>query len=79
MAFTLSHHCRKMAATKRFSEQDVLAAANEPSITYESYNHPGQHRHVRGGLVAVVDRDQGLVITTYRNVERTALRANQVA
>jgi hypothetical protein len=74
--FTLSHHARKQALAK-FTVESVLEAANNPSVTYPSLNHPNQHRHVRGDVVAVVDRGSRLIVTTYRNTVTTPLRLDQ--
>jgi hypothetical protein len=75
----LSHHAKQQGRNKGYTEAEILDAALNPTLTYESHSHPWQHRHVRGGLCAVVDRATGLVVTVYANVDRTALRADQVA
>jgi hypothetical protein len=53
----------------------VFLAATEPTVRYESRRNGGGMRHVRGDVVAIVDR--GAVITFYRNVVETPLRADQ--
>lgn len=75
----LTRHCREQAAAKGYTEAQVLDAANNPTTTYESRNHPGQHRHIKGDLCVVVDRARRQVITLYVNVEKTALRPDQLA
>lgn len=73
---TLTRHARQQARLKRFDLEDVYAAAERPTVTY-AHTREGQHRHIRNGLVAVVDRADQRVITVYRDVEVTPLRADQ--
>lgn len=75
--FRLNTHSAKQATMKGFAHEDVLAAANNPSHTYPNGRYPGQVRHVRNGLVAVVDPKRGEVVTVYKDQEKTALRADQ--
>ncbi len=75
--YVLTHHCKAQAEAKGIRESRILRAAENPTVTYESRNHPGQHRHVRDGIVAIVDRERQVVVTVYLNVERTALRPDQ--
>lgn len=74
MRFT--KHILEMAARKNFDMALVKLAAERPTITYASRNHPGQMRHVRGDYVVVV-RD-GVAITCYQNVVKTPLRKDQL-
>lgn len=76
MTMTLTRHAGQQAMRKGISLAAVLRAANEPSVTYE-HRVPGQHRHIYGGIVTVVDRAAGHVITVYANVVETPLRADQ--
>lgn len=76
-AYRLTGHAAKQAAAKGFSHEDILSAANDPEIVSDNGRYPGQKRHVRGNIVAVVDPIRQHVITAYVNVERTAPRADQ--
>lgn len=75
--YSLHPHAERQAREKGFARADVLAAANDPHHTYPNGRYPGQMRHVRNGLVAVVDPSRSLVVTTYRDQEKTALRPDQ--
>lgn len=75
--FTLTAHAIKQAQEKGVEIAEVLSAANRPSITYANGRVPGQMRHVRGDLVTVVDPISERVITLYRNVIETDVRADQ--
>ena len=55
----------------------VMGAANSPTVAYESNRHPGQWKHIRGEWCAVVDPRAGKVITFFRNVVETDIRADQ--
>lgn len=77
MQYELSGHARRQAKEKGFSEDAVLRAAHQPSVTYDNGRYPGQKRHIRDGVVAVVDPERGRVVTVYSNVEKTKLRTNQ--
>jgi hypothetical protein len=78
-AYHLTPHAASQAAAKGWSEADVLAAADDPDLVTENRRYPGQRRHVRGDLVAVVDPAEHTVVTVYLNVTRTPLRPDQVA
>lgn len=75
--YRLTHHAQKQAAAKGWSSEDVLLAANNPLHTYPSGRVPGQVRHVRGDLVAIVDPAQKRVITVYQDVIETDVRRDQ--
>ena len=75
--FRLAHHAEKQSALKGFTKDDGLAAANEPTLTYDNKRRPGQRRHIRGKVCAVVDPGTGLVVTVYENVTATPLRSDQ--
>jgi hypothetical protein len=75
--FTLSGHAQQQIRAKGWSEDQVLHAANNPSITYDNGRFPGQKRHIHGDIVAVVHPESQKVITAYRNVEETDLRTDQ--
>lgn len=77
MTYTLHPHALKQASLKGISTNSVLQAANHPTITYENRRFEGQRRHIRDDVVAVVDEARSLVITVYRNVVETDLRADQ--
>lgn len=72
--FTLSGHAAQQARSKGWSEDDVLHAANNPSITYANGRYEGQMRHIHGDVVAVVHPVSQKVVTVYRNVEETDVR-----
>lgn len=76
----LTAHARKQAREKGFDVYSLLAAAGCPSVAYPHGSaHPGQYRHIRDGVVVVVDRATKRVITAYLNVIETPLRPDQLA
>ena len=75
--FTLSGHAAQQARAKGWTEDQVLAAANDPHTTYANGRYPGQMRHIRDDLVAVVHPESRKVVTVYQNVKETDLRADQ--
>lgn len=75
--FTLSGHAAQQARAKGWTEDDVLSAANDPHVTYDNGRYPGQKRHIRGDLVAVVHPESQKVVTVYKNVVETPLRPDQ--
>jgi hypothetical protein len=75
--YTLSGHASQQATAKGFSPDDILAAANDPHTTYDNGRFPGQKRHIRGDIVAVVHPEAQKVVTVYRNVTETDLRPDQ--
>lgn len=75
--FTLTAHAIKQANEKGFPVEAVLSAADFPGITYDNGRFPGQRRHIRGDIVAVVDPVKQTVITVYKNVVETDLRPDQ--
>lgn len=78
MQYRITHHAARQAAVKGFAIDAVIRAAQSPSITYPSgKRHPGQVRHIRDGIVAVVDPVTATVVTVYENVRETALRPDQ--
>ncbi|RZU35958.1 hypothetical protein EV284_3441 [Streptomyces sp. BK022] len=75
--YRLTHHAQKQAQAKGWTSQQVLDAANRPHHTYPSGRVPGQYRHVKGDIVAIVDPVQHRVVTVYQDVEETDLRPDQ--
>lgn len=75
--YRLDPHAARQANQKGFSHSDVLAAANDPHVTYDNGRYPDQKRHIRGDIVAVVHPESKRVITTYLNVAETDLRPDQ--
>lgn len=75
--YRLTYHAQKQAAAKGWTSEDVLLAANKPLHTYPSGRVPGQVRHVRGDLVAIVDPVEHRVVTVYQDVAETAVRKDQ--
>lgn len=76
--YRLNPHAAKQVAAKGFKTEDVLAAANDPCHTYDNGRYVGQKRHVRGGIVAVVDPVRRVVITVYQDQCKTPAREDQV-
>ena len=75
--YSLHPHAAKQAREKGFDLDAVLSAANQPAHTYPNGRYAGQMRHVRAGIVAVVDPKRRLVITVYTDQRETALRTDQ--
>jgi hypothetical protein len=76
--YRLNTHAAKQAAAKGFSQADVLSAANDPHHTYDNGRYVGQKRHVRAGIVAVVDPVRRVVITVYQDQCLTPVRSDQM-
>lgn len=76
-AFRITRHALAQAKAKGFAVQSVILAAAAPSVTYANGRYAGQMRHIRDGIVAVVDIRTRTIITVYANVTETALRADQ--
>jgi len=75
--FSLHPHAAKQATMKGLDHAAVLDAANNPHHTYPNGRYPGQIRHIRNGIVAVVDPSRQQVITVYEDQRETALRPDQ--
>jgi hypothetical protein len=75
--YRLSFHAQRQAQQKGWSSKEVLLAANSPLHTYRNGRFEGQFRHVRNGLVAVVNPATSLVVTVYADTKETELRADQ--
>ena len=75
--YTLSGHAATQARAKGWSEDAILAAANDPQTTYANGRYEGQMRHIRGDVVAVVHPASQKVVTVYQNVRETDLRPDQ--
>ena len=75
--YRLTRHAYEQARAKGFSTEAVLRAAQDPTVTYANGRFAGQMRHIRDGIVAIVDPTSGAVITVYANVTETALRPDQ--
>jgi hypothetical protein len=73
----LSRHAAAQAVRKGFPLLDVILAANDPATIYDNGRYPGQTRHIRGRICAVIDHDSAEVVTIYENVATTALRDDQ--
>lgn len=74
---TLTHHAQKQATEKGIPHHLVLDAANNPSHTYENGRYAGQKRHIKNGIVAVVETASKRVRTVYKDQEETAIRPDQ--
>lgn len=70
-------HVMKKAQSLGVTLSEVMRAADTPEHTFESRRFPGQMRHVRNGIVAVVDPKDKKVITAYKAVEETDIRPDQ--
>ena len=75
--FTLSGHAAQQARAKGWTEDQVLDAAHNPSVTYANGRYEGQMRHIKDDLVAVVHPASRKVVTVYQNVTETDLRPDQ--
>lgn len=75
--YSLHPHAARQATSKGWSHSEVLEAANAPHTTYENRRYPGQMRHIRGDLVAIVDPERKQVVTVYKNITETDLRPDQ--
>jgi hypothetical protein len=78
MAYRFTLHAQHVARAKRFHPLAMLDAANDPDVSYASHLHPGQHKHIKGDLCVVVDREKGMIITAFLNVVETPLRPDQM-
>lgn len=74
MQFT--QHALSKIGTDADLHKAVFLAATEPTLTYESRRNGGGMRHVRGDVVAIVDR--GAVITFYTHKDETPIRPDQM-
>ena len=75
--YRLTAHALRQSLAKGFNPDAVLRAASDPAITYANGRYVGQVRHIRDGIVAVVDPTAHSVITVYANVVETDLRPDQ--
>jgi hypothetical protein len=75
--YRLHPHAARQAQAKGFHPDRVLQAANDPHHTYPNGRYPGQKRHVRDGIVAVVDPGKNEVVTVYEDQRETAPRDDQ--
>lgn len=75
--YSLHPHAAKQASMKGFAHSEVLAAANDPAHTYPNGRYAGQMRHIRNGIVAVVDPLRKQVVTVYEDQRETTLRPDQ--
>lgn len=75
--YRITHHAKTQAESKGFTVADIQAAAMHPSVTYANGRYPNQMRHIRNGLVAVVDTVNRTVVTIYADVIETDLRPDQ--
>ena len=76
--WTTTSHARRQAQSKGFDTYDLLAAAGAPEVTYaHGPAYPGQYRHIRAGIVTVVDPTARRIITVYVNVTETPIRPDQ--
>lgn len=76
--YRLTAHAKRQATLKGVAWDFLLDVANDPTVSYPNGRFPWQMRHIKGDWVAVVDPAKHIVITVYKNVEETPLRADQV-
>lgn len=77
MDYRLTKHVAEQATRKGFTIQQVCRAAADPQHTYPNRRFPSQRRHVREGLVVVVDTATRTVVTLYVDQQITPLREDQ--
>lgn len=87
MDYTFTRHAYdKIVGEGTAEEQGTLArrvylAASRPSVTYGVTNQRAaqgrQERHIRDGIVAVVNADTGKIITFYADVVEADVRSDQ--
>lgn len=80
--FVLSTHAYNKIAGDVALAKSVLDAADNPTVTYgvtnqRNLNGKRQVRHIRDGIVAVVDPAAAKIITFYMDVEETDVRPDQ--
>lgn len=75
--YRLNPHAVRQTREKGFDPNHVLEAANNPGHAYPNGRYEGQMRHVKNGIVAVVDPSRREVITVYKDQEKTAPRKDQ--
>lgn len=75
----ITTHAKEQAAAKGWTLDEVFRAHVDPDIAYPSGRFPGQQRHIRDGLVVIVDAARNMAVTVYENVVETALRDDQIA
>lgn len=75
--FTLTRHAYAKVNGDVALARRVGKAANMPSVTYPNGRVPGQMRHIRDGMVAVVDPNSRKIITFYENIVETDIRPDQ--
>lgn len=75
----IATHAIEQARAKGWSLRQVWLAHVDPDVSYPSGRYPGQVRHIRGNLVAIIDAAQNRCVTVYENVVETALRPDQIA
>jgi hypothetical protein len=72
----LTAHAERTIEAKGISLDLVVAVWENPSVTYPSNRHPGQHKRVGHGICLACD-DSGKVITVFVDRDTTPLRADQ--
>lgn len=75
--YTIGSHAERQSRLKGFEVDDVLRAANSPGYSYPNGRFPGQRRHIREGIVAVVDVQSRVIVTVYVDHDTTPLREDQ--
>lgn len=75
----ITTHAMAQAKAKGWTLRQVFLAHVDPDVTYPSGRYPGQVRHIRGNLVAIIDAAANRCVTVYENVVETALRPDQIA
>lgn len=73
----ITAHAKEQAAAKGFSPRDVWLAHTDPDVAYPS-KEPNRVRHIRGGIVVVIDPRDNTAITVHANIIETPLREDQL-
>jgi hypothetical protein len=65
--FTLTERARKHLSEHAWDEEQVLAAANDPSLTYGNGPVAHQRRHMREGFTTIVDLSTRKIVAVYKD------------
>lgn len=78
MNYFLSEHAKQQASAKGWTEFQILVVTRHPHLVYKC-SEVNQERHVRNGIVSVVNTLTGCVITCYADQVETPLRPDQIS
>lgn len=77
MNVPMTAHAERTIEAKGIPLDTVEAVWRDPSVTYPSRRHPGQHKRTGRGLCLACDDLTGRVITVFVDQENTPLRDDQ--